>query len=63
MATHPLGPGTVNVSVNMEKPMQRLIGRRAFLLGLSTGAFVRMVLTQAEANNPPLDPKRDRFLT
>lgn len=58
MPSNPLGPGTVNVSVNMRKPMQHAIGRRAFLLGLSTGAFVRMILTQAGATEQPPQPKQ-----
>lgn len=40
--THPIGQGTVNVSVNMEKQLSDQLGRAAFVVGSrSKGEFIR----------------------
>lgn len=47
MATHALGAGTVNLCVNVRKPVHRTLGRLAFRADVSMGAFVRWLLLRA----------------
>jgi hypothetical protein len=48
MATHALGRGTCNLSVNVNVSVHRTLGRLAFQSrARSTGAFVRLLLNKA----------------
>ncbi len=45
--SNPLGPGTVNVTVNMDKQLAAQVGRAAFELGAkSKGQFVRVAIRE-----------------
>lgn len=48
MPTHALGAGTVNLCVNVRKPVHRLLGRMAFCADVSMGALVRGILAGVE---------------
>jgi hypothetical protein len=45
--THPIGPGTVNLSVNMLREIRLWLGRLAFRFDVSTGAVVRAMIAKA----------------
>jgi hypothetical protein len=44
MSTHPIGPGTCNLSVNVRKSIRLALGRVACALDLSTSELVRRLL-------------------
>jgi hypothetical protein len=45
--THPIGPGTVNLSVNMLREIRLWLGRLAFRFDVSVGAVVRAMIAKA----------------
>ena len=47
MPTHPIGPGTCNLSVNVRKGVRLDLGRLAFGLDMSMGELVRRMLACA----------------
>lgn len=48
MPTHPIPTGTVNFAVNIPEPLRAKLGRLATMKGASsTGAFVRILVTEA----------------
>jgi hypothetical protein len=46
MPTHALGPGTVNLTLNIPRGSRVVLGRLAFARGLSTGALVRRLIAR-----------------
>lgn len=44
MATHPIGPGTCNLSVNVRIPVRTGLGRVAGSINISMGELVRRLL-------------------
>lgn len=47
MATHALGAGTVNLCVNVRRPLHRMLGRMALARDVSMGALVRAIIMSA----------------
>lgn len=44
MSTHPIGPGTCNLSVNVRKSVRLALGRVACAIDISTSELVRRLL-------------------
>lgn len=44
MATNPMGKGTKTIGLNMKLPMARELEKRASSLGISTGAYCKIVI-------------------
>tara|TARA_A100001015_G_C14689611_1_gene593929 strand:+ start:275 stop:748 length:474 start_codon:yes stop_codon:yes gene_type:complete len=44
MATNPMGKGTKIIGINMKLPMARELEKRASSLGISTGAYCKIVI-------------------